>query len=283
MLWTIGFIVTFSVGGMTGVLLAVPGADFVLHNSLFLIAHFHNVIIGGVVFGCFAGVTYWWPKAFGFTLNEKWGKRAFWFWIIGFFVAFMPLYVLGFMGMTRRLSQQIDPQFHSLLMVAAVGAALIACGIACQLIQFYVSIRDREQNRDLTGDPWGGRTLEWATSSPPPFYNFAVIPHIHERDAFWEMKEKGEAYKQPTQYEEIHMPRNTGAGIVIAAFSLIFGFAMIWHIWWMAIAGFAGMIVAWIVKSFDEDVDYYVPVATVEKLENQHFDEISKAGLKNVD
>lgn len=243
MLWTIGFIVTFSVGGMTGVLLAVPGADFVLHNSLFLIAHFHNVIIGGVVFGCFAGMTYWWPKAFGFKLNETWGKRAFWFWIIGFFVAFMPLYALGFMGMTRRLSQQIDPQFHTMLMIAASGAVLIALGILCLVIQMYVSIRDRDQNRDLTGDPWGGRTLEWATSSPPPFYNFAVVPHVHERDAFWEMKEKGEAYKKPDHYEEIHMPKNSGAGIVIAAFSTIFGFAMIWHIWWLAIVGFAGMII----------------------------------------
>ena len=272
MLWTIG---------MTGVLLAVPGADFVLHNSLFLIAHFHNVIIGGVVFGCFAGMTYWWPKAFGFKLNETWGKRAFWFWIIGFFVAFMPLYALGFMGMTRRLSQQIDPQFHTMLMIAASGAVLIALGILCLVIQIYVSIRDRDQNRDLTGDPWGGRTLEWATSSPPPFYNFAVVPHVHERDAFWEMKEKGEAYKKPDHYEEIHMPKNSGAGIVIAAFSTIFGFAMIWHIWWLAIVGFAGMIITWIVKSFDEDVDYYVPVAEIEKLENQHFDEITKAGLKN--
>ena len=151
-----------------------------------------RVFAVAVVFGCFAGLTYWWPKAFGFTLNETWGKRAFWFWIIGFFVAFMPLYVLGFMGMTRRLSQQIDPQFHPMLVVAACGAALIACGILCQLIQFYVSIRDREQNRDLTGDPWGGRTLEWATSSPPPFYNFAIVPVVHERDAFWEMKEKGD-------------------------------------------------------------------------------------------
>ena len=280
-MWTLGFMVTFAIGGMTGVLLAIPGADFVLHNSLFVIAHFHNVIIGGVVFGCFAGMTYWWPKAFGFKLNETWGKRAFWFWIIGFFVAFMPLYALGFMGMTRRLSQQIDPQFHTMLMIAASGAVLIALGILCLVIQMYVSIRDRDQNRDLTGDPWGGRTLEWATSSPPPFYNFAVVPHVHERDAFWEMKEKGEAYKKPDHYEEIHMPKNSGAGIVIAAFSTIFGFAMIWHIWWLAIVGFAGMIITWIVKSFDEDVDYYVPVAEIEKLENQHFDEITKAGLKN--
>ncbi|WP_312731829.1 cbb3-type cytochrome c oxidase subunit I, partial [Atlantibacter hermannii] len=282
MLWTIGFIVTFSIGGMTGVLLAVPGADFVLHNSLFLIAHFHNVIIGGVVFGCFAGMTYWWPKAFGYTMNETWGKRAFWFWIIGFFVTFMPLYAMGFMGMTRRVSQDIDPMFMPLMVVAEIGALLIACGILCIVLQIFVSVRDRNKNRDLTGDPWGGRTLEWAIASPPPFYNFAVVPEVHERDAFWEMKEKGEAYKQPAHYEEIHMPKNSAAGIYIGLFSTIFGFAMIWHIWWLAIVGFAGIVITWIAKSFDEDVDYYVPVATVEKLENQHFDEITKAGLKNV-
>ncbi len=281
MLWTTGFIITFTIGGMTGVLLAVPGANFVLHNSLFLIAHFHNVIIGGVVFGIFAGITYWFPKAFGFTLNETWGKRAFWFWIIGFFTAFMPLYVLGFMGMTRRLSQQIDPQFHSLLVVASVGAALIGLGVLCQLMQFYVSIRDRDQNRDLTGDPWGGRTLEWATSSPPPFYNFAIVPNVQERDAFWEQKERGEAYKKPASYEEIHMPKNTGAGVIISAFSLVFGFAMIWHIWWMAIVGFIGMVATWIVHSFNRDVDYYVPVKQIEEIENQHFDNISKAGVKH--
>ncbi|WP_074013266.1 cytochrome o ubiquinol oxidase subunit I [Candidatus Sodalis sp. SoCistrobi] len=283
MLWTVGFIITFSIGGMTGVLLAVPGADFVLHNSLFLIAHFHNVIIGGVVFGCFAGMTYWFPKAFGYTLNETWGKRAFWFWIIGFYVAFMPLYALGFMGMTRRLSQQIDPVFHPLLMVAAAGAALIALGILCQVIQIVVSVRDREQNRDLTGDPWGGRTLEWATSSPPPFYNFAIVPEVNnQRDVFWEMKEEGSAYQKPLAYEPIHMPKNTGAGVIIAAFSLVFGFALIWHIWWLAVVGFAGMIVTWIVHSFNEDVDYYVPVEEVERIENRHFDQISEAGEKNV-
>ncbi|MBC8951664.1 cytochrome o ubiquinol oxidase subunit I [Xenorhabdus sp. PB62.4] len=280
MLWTVGFLVTFSIGGMTGVLLAVPGANFVLHNSLFLIAHFHNVIIGGVVFGCFAGTTYWFPKAFGFTLNEKWGVRAFWFWITGFFVAFMPLYALGFMGMTRRLSQDINPEFHPLLVVAAGGVVLIALGILCQVIQFYVSIRDRNQNLDLTGDPWGGRTLEWSTSSPPPFYNFAEVPHIQTRDAWWDMKEKGTEYKRPAKYEEIHMPRNTGAGVIISAFCLVFGFAMIWHIWWMAIASFAGIIISCIVKSFDEDVDYYVPVAEVEKVESQRYEELRKAGVK---
>ncbi|CAM3939114.1 cytochrome o ubiquinol oxidase subunit I [Rahnella bruchi] len=281
MLWTVGFIVTFSVGGMTGVLLAVPGADFVLHNSLFLIAHFHNVIIGGVVFGCFAGLTYWFPKSFGFTLNEKWGVRSFWFWIIGFFVAFMPLYALGFMGMTRRVSQNIDPEFHPLLVVAACGAALIAIGILCQLIMIFVSVRDRDQNRDLTGDPWGARTLEWSTSSPPPFYNFAIVPQIHDRDEFWDMKEKGTAYKQPAKYEPIHMPRNSGAGFIIAMLSLVCGFALIWDIWWLAAVTFIALAGTWIAKSFDEDVDYYVPVEEVERIENQHYEQIRKAGVKH--
>ena len=276
MLWTIGFIITFTIGGMTGVLLSVPAANFVLHNSLFLIAHFHNVIIGGVVFGCFAGITYWFPKAFGFTLDETWGKRSFWFWIVGFFVAFMPLYVLGFMGMTRRVSQQLDPAFHPWLVVAAVGAGLIAIGVLCQVIQVVVSIRDREKNRDLTGDPWGGRTLEWATSSPPPFYNFAIEPTITGLDAFWEAKQNGTAYQQPKQYAPIHMPKNTGAGVIIAGFSALFGFAMIWHIWWMAIAAFVTMIATWIIHSFNDDVDYYVQVDEIERIEGQHFANINK-------
>lgn len=276
MLWTVGFIITFTVGGMTGVLLSVPAANFVLHNSLFLIAHFHNVIIGGVVFGCFAGITYWFPKAFGFKLDDVWGKRAFWFWITGFFVAFMPLYVLGFMGMTRRVSQNIDPEFHGWLVVAACGAGLIALGVLCQVIQIVVSIRDREKNRDLTGDPWGGRTLEWATSSPPPFYNFAIEPKVTGLDAFWEAKADGSAYKKPAQYAPIHMPKNSGAGVIIAAFSVVFGFAMIWHIWWMAIAGFIGMIATWIIHSFNDDVDYYVQVDEIERIEGQHFDNINK-------
>ncbi|KTA84968.1 cytochrome o ubiquinol oxidase subunit I [Aeromonas salmonicida] len=276
MLWTIGFIITFTIGGMTGVLLSVPAANFVLHNSLFLIAHFHNVIIGGVVFGCFAGITYWFPKAFSFTLDETWGKRSFWFWIVGFFVAFMPLYVLGFMGMTRRVSQQLDPAFHPWLVVAAVGAGLIAIGVLCQVIQVVVSIRDREKNRDLTGDPWGGRTLEWATSSPPPFYNFAIEPTITGLDAFWEAKQNGTAYQQPKQYAPIHMPKNTGAGVIIAGFSALFGFAMIWHIWWMAIAAFVAMIATWIIHSFNDDVDYYVQVDEIERIEGQHFANINK-------
>ena len=280
-LWTLGFLVTFSIGGMTGVLLAVPGADFVLHNSLFLIAHFHNVIIGGVVFGYLAGFNYWFPKAFGFTLNERLGRYSFWFWITGFFFAFVPLYILGFMGMTRRVSNQIDPQYHLLLAIAAGGAVLILIGIICQLLQLAVSIRDREKNRDLTGDPWGGRTLEWSTSSPPPFYNFAKLPVVKDRDAFWAAKEDGSAFQQPAHYAPIHMPKNTSAGIIISAFSLVMGFALVWHIWWLAIVGLVGMIATYIKHTFNDDVDYYVPVEVVERTENEHFAAIAKAGVNH--
>lgn len=232
-LWTIGFMVTFTLGGMTGVMMAIPGADFVLHNSLFLIAHFHNVIIGGVLFGYLAGFNYWFPKAFGFKLNEKLGKAAFWFWQVGFYVAFVPLYVLGFMGMTRRLNHYDNPAWHPWLLVAAFGAVLIAIGIACQLLQLVVSIRNRRlpEYRDTTGDPWGGRTLEWATSSPPADYNFAVIPQVRTLDAYADMKARGEGRPNPAAIRDIHMPSNTCAGLVIAIFSLVLGFALVWHIW----------------------------------------------------
>ncbi|RZA25948.1 MAG: cytochrome o ubiquinol oxidase subunit I, partial [Proteobacteria bacterium] len=184
-LWTIGFIITFTIGGMTGVMLAIPAVDFVLHNSLFLIAHFHNVIIGGVVFGCLAGITFWFPKAFGFTLNERWGKISFWCWLVGFYLAFMPLYVLGFKGMTRRMNHYAVEGWQPWLIVAAIGALVIAAGIAAMFIQFYVSVRDRKANLDLTGDPWNARSLEWATSSPPPFYNFAKVPVITSLEQHW--------------------------------------------------------------------------------------------------
>ena len=164
-LWTLGFMVTFSIGGMTGVLLAVPGADYVLHNSLFLIAHFHNTIIGGAVFGYMAGFAYWFPKAMGYKLDETWGKRAFWFWQTGFYVAFMPLYVLGFLGMTRRINHSDNPDWNIWLYIACAGAVLVGLGIVSQLIQLYVSYRNREALKDTTGDPWNGHTLEWSTAS----------------------------------------------------------------------------------------------------------------------
>ncbi|EEA00834.1 cytochrome o ubiquinol oxidase, subunit I [Burkholderia sp. H160] len=269
-LWTIGFIITFTIGGMTGVMMAIPGADFVLHNSLFLIAHFHNVIIGGVLFGYLAGFNYWFPKAFGFKLNEKIGKAAFWFWQIGFWVAFTPLYVLGFMGMTRRLNHYDNPAWHPWLIVAAFGAVLIAIGIACQLLQLVVSIRDRNlpENRDLTGDPWDGHTLEWATSSPPPAYNFAHIPDVRALDAFTEMKSRKGGVKVPV-YRDIHMPSNTSAGLLVGLFSLVLGFAGVWHIWWLAIVGFVGAIGTVIVYSFMDNDGYYIPADTVALIEEK--------------
>jgi len=273
-LWTLGFMVTFSIGGMTGVLLAVPGADFVLHNSLFLIAHFHNTIIGGAVFGYLAGFAYWFPKAFGFKLKVGLGKAAFWFWLTGFYVAFMPLYVLGFMGMTRRLNHTNNPAWNPWLYLACVGAALIACGIACQLLQLAVSIRDRKQLRDLSGDPWNGHTLEWSTSSPPPFYNFAVLPQVADIDAFTDMKEKGLAYVVPKQYQPIHMPKNTAVGVAIGGFTTVLGFALIWHIWWMAIVGLIGIVISTLVRAFDNDIDYYVQPEEIEQIERLRYEQM---------
>ncbi|VWD11291.1 cytochrome O ubiquinol oxidase [Burkholderia lata] len=270
-LWTIGFMVTFTIGGMTGVMMAIPGADFVLHNSLFLIAHFHNVIIGGVLFGYLAGFNYWFPKAFGFKLNEKLGKAAFWFWQIGFYVAFVPLYVLGFMGMTRRINHYDNPAWHPWLLVAAFGAVLIAIGIACQLLQLVVSIRNRNlpEYRDTTGDPWGGRTLEWATSSPPADYNFAVIPQVRTLDAYADMKARGEGRPNPATFRDIHMPSNTCAGLVVAIFSLVLGFALVWHIWWMAIGGLVGIIATLVIYSSRDNDGYYIPASTVRKIEDK--------------
>ncbi|MCR3755076.1 MAG: cytochrome bo3 ubiquinol oxidase subunit 1 [Candidatus Westeberhardia cardiocondylae] len=245
MLWAIGFITTFSIGGMSGILLSIPGANFILHNSLFLVAHFHNVIIGGVIFGCFSGMTYWFPKAFGFTLNEIWGKISFYLWITGFYVAFMPLYILGFMGMTRRLSQQIDTNFHNLLIIANLGVIIITAGILCQCIQIIISIKNRENNIDITGDPWDGRTLEWLTSSPPPTYNFVSIPNIkNKHDIFWEIKKtKNINNKKQNVYKSINMVKNTSYPFIISIFTLLFSFCVIWHIWWMAIFGIINTII----------------------------------------
>ena len=277
-LWTLGFMVTFTIGGMTGVLMAVPPADFVLHNSLFLIAHFHNAIIGGVVFGVMAGMNYWFPKAFGFKLDPFWGKVSFWCWIIGFYVAFMPLYVLGLMGMTRRLDTPHNPLWHSYLVVAMIGAVIIFLGIIAELVQIAVSLRNREALRDVTGDPWQGRTLEWATSSPPAFYNFSTTPVVTARDAFWDMKQRGVAMQPLSSYHQIHMPRNTAAGLIVAGFSTVLGFALIWHIWWLVVVTFVVALGVAIGKSFDEDRDYYVPVEEIERTEKQYFAQLPAEG-----
>jgi len=276
-LWTIGFMVTFAVGGMTGVLLAVPGADFVLHNSLFLVAHFHNVIIGGVVFGCLAGISFWFPKVFGFRLNEFWGKVSFWCWLTGFFLAFMPLYVLGFKGMTRRMNHYANVDWHPYLVVALIGAFVIGAGILAMLVQLAVSIRDRKQNLDLTGDPWDARSLEWSTASPAPFYNFAHVPHITSLEQHWDDKQAGRAWHQPARYEDIHMPRNTAAGFIVSVFGFLLCFALVWHMWLIAAVGLAGAIATFLVRAYDRDVDYYVPAAEVERIERARHAQLREA------
>ncbi len=271
MMWTIAFLITFSIGGMTGVLMSIPAVDFQVHNSVFLVAHFHNTIIGGVVFGLFAGYTYWFPKMFGFTLNEMWGKRAFWCWVTGFYTAFMPLYALGLMGMTRRLDHyDASTGFHPYLVVAAIGVAIILAGIICQAIQLIVSIRDREKNRDLTGDPWDARTLEWSIPSPPPFYNFAIDPVVDSRDPFWAEKQKRKQpgyVAQKPQYTDIHMPKNTSVGFLIGMFSLLFGFSMVWVMPLPATVGGIAILACIIARTFNFDTEYYVKAAEVEKIE----------------
>jgi len=276
MLYAIGFVMTFVIGGMTGVLLAVPPADFVLHNSLFLVAHFHNIVIPAVLFGAFAGYTYWFPKAFGFRLDERWGKRAFWLWISGFYVAFMPLYVLGLMGMTRRMQHYDVPGWQPWLIAAAVGVVLIAGGIGCMIVQLYVSIRDRERLRDESGDPWDGRTLEWSTTSPPPVFNYAVLPDVSDEEAYWGMKHRAREQhhlSERPEYEAIEMPRNSPTGVVTAFFATLIGFSAVWHIWWLVILGGLGAWATFVVFAWRDEVEYEIPADEVE-----HRDRLRREG-----
>jgi cytochrome o ubiquinol oxidase subunit 1 len=271
MYWTLGFIITFSVGGAAGVLLAIPPADYVLHNSLFLIAHFHTMLIPGTLFGFMAGYYYWFPKALGFRLREDWGKRAFWCWLIGFYLAFIPLYVLGFMGMPRRLVHYPNPAWHFPLLVAALGVAVIGLGLVFLGVQLLVSIKERRALSDATGDPWDGRTLEWLTASPPPVYNFPQIPVVDDLDAFTAMKEKGVAYRRPAHYHDIVMPKNAPHGLIIGALAFVFGFALIWYIWWLASAAALGILVTVMARAWDDDTEYLIPAAEVERIENERY------------
>jgi cytochrome o ubiquinol oxidase subunit I len=266
MYYTIGFMLTFVLGGLTGVLLAIPPVDFIVHNSLFLVAHFHNVIIPGVVFAIMAGYTYWFPKAFGFTLDERLGKAVFWCWFIGFNLAFMPSYLLGFWGGTRRMQHISDPSWRPWLGIELVGAFVIGFGVVLMVVQLVYSIRTRDQRRDLTGDPWDGRTLEWLTLSPPPHYNFAVLPDVHGEEAYWHRKQEAierDALIPEPDYQPIEMPLNTPVGVICAFFASVCGFAVIWYIWWLAIVGLIGAFAVFVWYAWRDEHEHIIPVEEV--------------------
>ncbi len=275
MIWLMGFISVFGIGGITGVLLAIPPVDFQLHNSLFLVAHFHSTAVGGVLFGIFAGLAYWFPKMFGFRLNERIGRYAAWSWIIGFFVAFTPLYILGLMGATRRLNTyDASTGWQPFYVVAFIGGMIIVLGVALQLAQIIASIMQRKQLADTTGDPWNARTLEWSTTSPPPAYNFAAIPEVTERDIFWKMKKDG---LPKLRLEDIHMPKSTAAGIYISIFAFLAGFGFVWEIIWLVTVSIVGIIIVFIAKGFNEHSEYTIPAAEVARIEAERAKQIAVA------
>ncbi|HEX6073505.1 MAG TPA: cytochrome o ubiquinol oxidase subunit I [Sphingomicrobium sp.] len=270
--YAVGFMITFVLGGLTGVLLAMPPVDFVVHNSMFLVAHFHNVIIGAVVFGVMAGYTYWFPKAFGFTLDERLGKIIFWCWFVGFYLAWFPGYALGFMGMTRRLQQIADPSWAPYLHVEMVGALVILTGIVLTVVQLLYSIKTRDKRRDVTGDPWDGRTLEWLTLSPPPHFNFAVLPDVHGEEAYWTRKLtaiREEKLIEEPKYEDIEMPLNTPTGVICAFFASVTGFAVIWHIWWLAVLGLIGAFAVLVWYAWRDEHEHIIPAEEVARLERE--------------
>jgi cytochrome o ubiquinol oxidase subunit I len=285
MLWSLGFLVTFVIGGMTGVLLAVPPADFQLHNSLFLVAHFHNVIIAGVLFAAFAGLTYWFPKAFGFRLHEGWGKAAFWLSIAGFYAVFMPLYMAGLLGMTRRLQHYDVPEWRPWMLLSAAGIVIMIAALACQVTQLVVSIRRRHELRDETGDPWDGRSLEWATPSPPPVFNFAVLPHVEGLEAYWDIKQRtaeAQTVTEEPEYKPIEMPRNSATGFVCAFFATVTGFALIWHIWWLAIVGLIAAYAVFVKFAWRDLEHYEIPAEEVAVVDRRYRQQRAPSAIHSV-
>lgn len=270
MLYALAFMVTFVIGGFTGIILAIPPLDYVFHNTLFLVAHFHNMLIPGLLYGLLAGYTYWFPKAFGFRLNERWGRIAFACWVIGFYLAFMPLYVLGASGMARRTHQIFEPDFRPWLYVAEVGALVLLSALASLFVQLVVSIRERDANRVFAGDPWDGRALEWSTSAPPPEYNFAVIPQVDRRDHFYDHKREDGFYREQAGYEPIRTPRNSVSALAIGAAATAASFGLVWHMWWLAIVATLGIAAALILRSFIRNEHRVIPAAEVTATE-QHW------------
>lgn len=269
MYYFMGFGVLFLIGGMAGLFMATPPADFQVHNSLFLVAHFHTMIVGIALFGFFAAMNYWFPKIWGFTLDERLGKRAFWLWFVGFFLSFIPLYILGFKGAARRLDHYASAtEFQPLYITCFIGFLFLVAGLITQLRQLYVSFKEQDKNRDTTGDPWNGRTLEWSTPSPPPFYNFAIIPKVTSAEEFWTMKKEG--IKPSKDYKDFHVPKNTAWGIYISIFAFIMSFGVVWHIYWLILLGLIAVVACIIILSFDEHMEYVLPAKEVARIEKEH-------------
>ncbi|MGH8414465.1 MAG: cbb3-type cytochrome c oxidase subunit I, partial [Gammaproteobacteria bacterium] len=275
MVYALGFIVLFVLGGMSGILLANPSIDYQVHNTVFLVAHFHNVAVPGVLFGMLAGYHFWFPKAFGFRLNERWGIFSALCWIFGFMLAFFPLYALGIMGLPRRTVAYSQPAYVPLEMVAFAGALLLAVALAALVIQLWVSIKHRDENRVYVGDPWDGRSLEWAVSAPPPEYNFPVIPVVNDRDAFTAAKEFGKGYQQPDEYVDIKMPQNAAMGPVIGALGFTIAFGLVWHIWWLVILAALAVAVTMIVRGFARNITKVVPAEDVRQLHRHWLDVVA--------
>ncbi len=277
MLYALAFMVTFVIGGFTGIILAIPPLDYVFHNTLFLVAHFHNMLIPGLLYGLLAGYTYWFPKAFGFRLNERWGRIAFTCWVVGFYLAFMPLYVLGASGMARRTSEIFEPDFRPWLYVACVGALVVFGALVSLIVQLVVSIRERDKTRVFAGDPWDGRSLEWSTASPPPEYNFAVIPHVDARDAFYDGKRDDGYYRRDARYDDISVPKNSVTAVAIGAAATGASFGLVWHMWWLAVAAGLGIVAAIILRSFVRGAHLVIPSAEVTRIEDRWHDALAAA------
>jgi cytochrome o ubiquinol oxidase subunit 1 len=277
MLYSLAFMMTFVLGGLSGIVLAMPPLDYLVHNTLFLVAHFHNMLIPGLLYGMLAGYTYWFPKAFGFRLDERWGRIAWGCWVVGFYLAFMPLYVLGAAGMARRTLEVFEPSFRPWLYVAGAGALVLLCALASLFVQLWVSIRDRDENRVFAGDPWDGRGLEWSMSAPPPEYNFAVLPQVNGRYPFFDAKRSHQAYCERPHYDPIATPRESALGPVIGVAGAVVGFALVWHMWWLAVLGLFAIIATVIARSFARDVERTIPAEEVQGREQAWLDAVHNA------
>jgi cytochrome o ubiquinol oxidase subunit 1 len=276
-LYSAMFLMLFVIGGLTGITLATPPVDYQVHNTVYLVAHFHNMLIPGTLFGMLAGYSYWFPKAFGFRLNEVWGRFTALCFGGGFLLAFMPLYVLGISGMPRRSQAIFTTEFAPLLWTAEIGAVLLSLALVGLYVQLWVSIRDRHRNAVPVGDPWDGRTLEWTTTAPPPEYNFAVLPTIHDRDPFTWLKEHGLAHAPVLRFEDIHLPKNSATPLVIGAASLVCAFGLVWHIGWAAAGGFLLVWGTVIARSFVRDAERVITGATLRQAEERRLQQLRGA------